>query len=120
MIKRLLILSLLGFALSPMACGGDGPGSAGDFCNQIQSVVCNKVFECVPPGERDASFTTEFGSTAAACAAQNSAQQCGTAASDCPKYNASAAQTCLNKLSATSCTDTSTDLPTECNAACGQ
>jgi hypothetical protein len=119
MMKSLLLSAFLGLALLPAACGGgSGPSDATDFCHQVESTTCTKVFQCVPAAERDQTFTDTFGDTVAACTAMMDAD-CATATTDCPKYNSSAAETCLSKIAAVSCTSTSSELPAECNTACG-
>jgi hypothetical protein len=121
MIKRVLMFGALAFAVLPSACGSSAPANATDFCHQVESVGCTKAFQCVPLAAQDQEFKDSFGDSLAACNAMVQTD-CATFSTDCTPYSSSQAEICVNKVSAVTCADvaTLTDLPTECNAACGQ
>jgi hypothetical protein len=116
MMKRFLLLGALGFALLPSACGSSGPANPTEFCQQTDSIACDKAFECVPASERDQDFTNTFGASAADCKTKI---QDDCAGSTCSTYNSSAAETCVNKLGPLTCADfADQSFPAECDAAC--
>jgi hypothetical protein len=116
MLKRLF---LLGFALLPLACGGSsGPSTPKDLCSELDSVACDKVFQCVPAAAQDQTFVDMFGTSVSDCKSKIAAD-CANAT--CVSYNASLGQTCINKFSGETCADIGNqNLPAECDQACTQ
>jgi hypothetical protein len=111
----------LGLSLFALACGSSGPSSAKEFCEDNVARTCDKAFQCTPAELRGDAFTMAFGASPAACRTLM-AGDCANATAACAKFNASAAQTCLDKVSALSCADSAAlgpdTAPAECKAAC--
>jgi hypothetical protein len=118
MIKHLFIAHVAFMALLPLACGGSsGPANASEFCQQSESILCDKVFQCIPTAARDQSFTDTFGSSVSECKTSKVPADCATMTS-CT-YNASAAQACINALAPLTCSDIGNgNLPPDCDRAC--
>jgi hypothetical protein len=114
MLKNLVLVAL---ALLPLGCGGSsGPSTPKDLCSQLDSVACDKVFQCVPASAQDAAFVDMFGTSVADCKSKIAAD-CANAT--CVSFSASLAETCVNKFSAETCAEIGNQsLPSECQSSC--
>jgi hypothetical protein len=115
MIKNVVVAAL---ALFSLACGGSsGPSTPAEFCSQSESILCDKVFQCVPTSAQDQSFIDTFGTSVSDCKMNKVPADCATAT--CTTFNASDAQTCINKLGPLTCADVGDmNTPPECDTAC--
>jgi hypothetical protein len=110
-------LVLLPFASSCGGGSGGGTATPTEFCHSLEAAACDKVFECVPPAQRDATFEGLFGKSAAECKSKSN-QDCATAQTDCTSYNASLASQCVSEIKAISCTTFDGTTPASCDQAC--
>jgi hypothetical protein len=85
--------------------------TAAQFCSQVSSALCTKLFACVPASERNSTFTSEFGASVSECETMVGSQ------CSCTTYDATAGKTCIDKINALSCTSAN-DSPAECDTAC--
>jgi hypothetical protein len=116
--RHLLALAL---ALLPLACGGGVDlSNAMGYCDESQSILCDKVFACIPTSAQDQAFKDAFGSSPSDCKTSMVVATCANAAARCATYDAKAAQQCIDALDALTCGDLGSGnaTPAACGAAC--
>jgi hypothetical protein len=114
-----LVLGALAL-LPSLSCGGGGGGGTAtptEFCHSLETAACDKVFECVPPAQRDATFVSLFGNSAAECKSKINAD-CATAQTDCTTFDANLASQCVSAIKGISCTTFDGTTPDSCDQAC--
>jgi hypothetical protein len=100
--------------------GGSGDAQAVAFCGQLWGTTCDLAYKCFSATDRsNAVFVQTFGNSITSCKGGTLTDQACSGASCSGPYDASAAQTCLTKYAASSCTDVLAGVePAECSTAC--
>jgi hypothetical protein len=102
-------LTIVVFAAAGLVagCGGTSPIT---FCNDFETEVCARVFECYDATTKaSAAFMTAYGSSQTECAAKLKASNCATVTNDKPcadstqKFHSDKADACEADLRAASC-----------------
>jgi len=97
---------LLAVVVVVAACVGCGSGTTPvSYCNDFQSEICVRVFECTDPPPPDPTF---YGTSVAACQAMLKTMNCATASNTNPcslgdSFHADKADACVADLKAASC-----------------
>ena len=120
-----LLLAPALFAISfAIACGGDMDEI--EFCNEFQSAMCGKIFNCVDQSIRDtAEFKAAVGLNAGDCTTKFRAAECNADNAKCPSgktYKSDQAEACLGGVRNLACTDlrdlANIPTPASCNLIC--
>jgi hypothetical protein len=109
-----------------VACHGDDTGAKAEkYCHDVIQEGCVRAFECVPPADRTASFTSTYGASLESC--QATPDQCAKYPAACPSFDRDAASVCLTELTVSACAellfidangDPTVGLPSSCGAVC--
>jgi hypothetical protein len=112
----------VGFA----ACHGDDTGAKAEkYCHDLIQQGCVRAFECVPPANRTASFTSTYGASLESC--QATPDQCAMYPAACTNFDSDAASVCLTEFTISTCDqllfidasgDPTVGLPTSCRDVC--
>ncbi len=103
------------------SAGATGTASADvtTSCQQLDTVLCDQAFTCIPVADRDDTFTGTFGTTIAECKGAMVTADCATVATDCVGYDQTFANACLQKTAAETCDDVlAGNPPAECQFVC--
>jgi len=108
------------------ACHGDDTGTrAQKYCHDLIQEGCTRAFECVPPANRTAAFTSTYGTSLEGC--QATPDQCAMYPATCPNFDRDAASLCLTEFTVSTCDqllfidgsgDPTIGLPSSCGAVC--
>jgi hypothetical protein len=125
-----LLAALLASALgcSTSNTGDDASADAGPisdpaaFCKSSKTIECERAYECVPAGARDAEFMSSYGASVSDCKSMVDTI-CADPATSCPNFDAASAGSCVAGLTGETCMDlVFVNLiapPNSCLSACG-
>lgn len=107
-------------------CGKDEtPAMAQTYCHNLIQEGCVRAFECVPPADRSAAFSSLYGSSMEGC--QATPDMCANYPAACPNFDPDAASICLAEFTMSTCAqilfidangDPTIGLPSSCGAVC--
>jgi hypothetical protein len=121
----LLSCSLVAW-LGLVGCHGDDTGTKAEkYCRDVIQQGCVRAFECVPPANRTATFTSTYGASLEGCQAKPN--QCAMYPAACTNFDSDAASVCLTEFTVSTCAqllfidangDPTVGLPLSCGAVC--
>jgi hypothetical protein len=103
-----------------LSCGGDDLTPV-DSCKQVYSILCDKIFNCLTPAEKELN-KADIGLNAADCKVKFQASECNADKAACDvgeTFHSDNAQMCLSGFMMLSCNDVKAD-PFIPPAICGQ
>ena len=123
--SRTLLSACVVAGLGFTACHGDDTGAkAQKYCHDVIQEGCVRAFECVPPANRTATFTSTYGASLESCKAMP--DDCAMYPAACTNFDRDAASLCLTEFTISTCTqllfidangDPTIGLPSSCGGA---
>ena len=124
--SRTLLSACVVAGLGFTACHEDDTGAkAQKYCHDVIQEGCVRAFECVPPANRTATFTSTYGASLESCKAMP--DDCAMYPAACTNFDRDAASLCLTEFTISTCTqllfidgngDPTIGLPSSCGAVC--
>lgn len=122
MFKRLVVGSAAAIVIAAIGCGGSDPGSK---CQDVQAVLCEKLFSCYTMGAELDAVKQEYGPGVGDCRTKLIAATChattngASACANGAPFDVAKADQCITDIRTPTCEKLVT-MPTSCATLCAK